>query len=151
MTLTDEAKKGLEPLFKNYFSLKEHLAEDNFENALKSGKSFKDVLVKINMKHFEGKSHEVWMTFDKQMKTALEPLNNQKEIEGLRTHFQTISDVLIQFVEQTGPYAEVIYVQHCPMVDNNKGADWLSLSKEIKNPYFGSMMLRCGEILEVIK
>src|SRR5690606_8927641 len=110
VTLTDEAKKALQPLFKNYFSLKEHLAEDNFENALKSGTSLKDALEKINMKHFEGKSHDVWMAFEKQMKTALEPVNNQKEIEGLRTHFQTISDVLIQFVEQTGPYAEVIYV-----------------------------------------
>lgn len=151
VSLTDEAKKALQPLFKNYFSLKEYLAEDNFESALETGNNLNDVLRKINMKHFEGKAHDVWMAFDKQMKTALQPVNNQKDIEGLRKHFQTISDVLIQFVEQTGPYAELIYVQHCPMVDNNNGADWLSLSKEIKNPYFGSMMLRCGEILEVIK
>ncbi len=151
VSLNDEAKKGLQPLFKNYFSLKEYLAEDNFENAMESGKNLKDALGKINMNHFEGKSHEVWMAFDKQMKTVLEPVNNQKDIEGLRTHFQTISDVLIQFIEQTGPYADVIYVQHCPMADNDKGADWLSLSKEIKNPYFGSMMLKCGEVIEIIK
>lgn len=151
VTLTDDAKKGLQPLFKNYFSLKEHLAEDDFDNALKSGKNFKDALGKVNMQYFEGKAHDVWMAFDKQMKTALEPVNNQKDIEGLRAHFQTISNVLIHFIEQTGPYAEVMYVQHCPMADNDKGADWLSLSKEIKNPYFGSMMLRCGEVIEVIK
>lgn len=151
VALSAKAKKALEPLFKSYFSLKEYLAEDNFESAKESGKDLEEALGEIDMKQFEGKAHDVWMAFDKQMKTALEPVNKQKGIEGLRTHFQTISDVLIQFVEQTGPYAEVIYVQHCPMADNNKGADWLSLSKEIKNPYFGSMMLKCGEILEVIK
>ncbi len=151
VSLTDEAKRALQPLFKNYFSLKEHLAEDNFERAKESAQELGETLGKIDMKQFEGKAHEVWMGFDKQMKTALKPVNNQKEIEGLRSHFQTISEVLIQFVEQTGPYAEVIYVQHCPMADNDQGADWLSLSKEIKNPYFGSMMLKCGEVIEVIK
>ncbi|MBN2863319.1 MAG: DUF3347 domain-containing protein [Bacteroidales bacterium] len=27
-----------------------------------------------------------------------------------------------------------------------KGADWLSLEKEIRNPYFGKSMLSCGEV-----
>lgn len=151
VSLTDEAKKALQPLFKNYFSLKEHLAEDDFENAQESAEKLKEALGKIDMKQFEGKAHDVWMAFEKQMKTALEPVNSQKEIEGLRAHFQTISDVLIQFIEKTGPYDEVIYVQHCPMADNDQGADWLSLSKEIKNPYFGSMMLKCGEVVQVIE
>ncbi|GGD86082.1 efflux RND transporter periplasmic adaptor subunit [Planktosalinus lacus] len=151
VSLTDEAKKALQPLFKNYFSLKEHLAEDDFENARESGKELEETLGNIDMKQFEGKAHDVWMTFEKQMKTALEPLKKETNIEGLRSHFQTISDGLIQFIEKTGPYDEVIYVQHCPMADNDKGADWLSLSKEIKNPYFGSMMLKCGEVIEVIK
>lgn len=149
--LTNDAKIALQPLFKNYFSLKEHLAEDNFENALKSGKNLKDALGKVNMKYFEGKSNDVWMAFDKQMKTALESANDQKKIEDFRSQFQTISDVLIQFIEQTGPYDDVIYVQHCPMANNNQGADWLSLSKEIKNPYFGSVMLRCGEVTDSIQ
>ncbi|TPV35641.1 efflux RND transporter periplasmic adaptor subunit [Paucihalobacter ruber] len=149
--LTNDAKIALQPLFKNYFSLKEHLAEDNFENALISGKNLKDALGKVNMKYFEGKSNDVWMAFDKQMKTALESANDQKKIEGFRSQFQTISDVLIQFIEQTGPYDDVIYVQHCPMANNNQGADWLSLSKEIKNPYFGSVMLRCGEVTDSIQ
>tara|TARA_R110000850_G_scaffold254614_1_gene380123 strand:- start:2454 stop:4202 length:1749 start_codon:yes stop_codon:yes gene_type:complete len=151
VSLTDEAKKALQPLFKNYFSMKEHLAEDDFDNAKESGKELEEALGKINMKQFEGKAHDLWMAFEKQMGTALEPVNKETDIEGLRTHFQTISDVLIQFIDQTGPYADVMYVQHCPMADNDQGADWLSLSKEIKNPYFGSMMLKCGEIVQVIE
>jgi len=37
------------------------------------------------------------------------------------------------------------------MADDNKGADWLSLEKEIRNPYFGSGMLTCGEVTTIIK
>jgi Cu(I)/Ag(I) efflux system membrane fusion protein len=34
------------------------------------------------------------------------------------------------------------------MANNNKGAVWLSTEKEIRNPYYGDKMMRCGEILE---
>ncbi|MEH6679249.1 MAG: DUF3347 domain-containing protein [Sediminicola sp.] len=44
-----------------------------------------------------------------------------------------------------------IYKQHCPMAFNNKGASWLSMEKEIKNPYFGEKMLSCGSITETIR
>ncbi|NNC61403.1 MAG: DUF3347 domain-containing protein, partial [Eudoraea sp.] len=35
---------------------------------------------------------------------------------------------------------------HCPMANSNKGADWLSSSKEIRNPYYGEAMLTCGSV-----
>ena len=32
------------------------------------------------------------------------------------------------------------------MANDDKGGYWLSIEKEIKNPYFGSKMLKCGEV-----
>ncbi|PKP34687.1 MAG: hypothetical protein CVT98_10650 [Bacteroidetes bacterium HGW-Bacteroidetes-15] len=58
---------------------------------------------------------------------------------------------MIELTNTFNPLGETIYVQHCPMADNNKGADWLSSEKEIKNPYFGSSMLKCGEVTKEIK
>ena len=37
------------------------------------------------------------------------------------------------------------------MYDNNKGAYWISDTKEVKNPYYGSSMLDCGVVEEEIK
>lgn len=39
-----------------------------------------------------------------------------------------------------------VYLQYCPM----KKASWLSSEKEIKNPYYGSTMLNCGEVKETL-
>lgn len=39
----------------------------------------------------------------------------------------------------------------CPMYNDNKGALWLSESKDIKNLYYGNKMVECGEVKEVIK
>lgn len=40
---------------------------------------------------------------------------------------------------------------NCPMFEGDKGGSWLSISKDIKNPYFGDMMLSCGEVKKEIK
>jgi membrane fusion protein, copper/silver efflux system len=37
------------------------------------------------------------------------------------------------------------------MVDGDRGAYWLSEFEQIKNPYFGDMMLRCGEVREILR
>jgi len=44
-----------------------------------------------------------------------------------------------------------VYLQFCPMANGGKGASWLSKDEEIRNPYFGSRMLKCGRIKETIK
>ena len=43
-----------------------------------------------------------------------------------------------------------IYKQFCPMAFEGKGDYWYSSSEEIRNPYFGSKMLKCGRVDETI-
>jgi Cu(I)/Ag(I) efflux system membrane fusion protein len=40
------------------------------------------------------------------------------------------------------------YIQKCPMANNNKGAVWLSMEEEIRNPYYGDAMLTCGSVID---
>jgi hypothetical protein len=51
---------------------------------------------------------------------------------------------LINTLQAFGTEGKAFYQLHCPMVANNKGADWISAEKEIKNPYFGDKMMGCG-------
>ena len=43
-----------------------------------------------------------------------------------------------------------IYKQFCPMAFNNTGGYWFSDVDEIRNPYFGDRMLKCGKVTETI-
>lgn len=43
-----------------------------------------------------------------------------------------------------------IYKQFCPMAFEGKGDYWYSTSEEIRNPYFGDKMLKCGRVEETI-
>lgn len=71
-------------------------------------------------------------------------LAGEKDIEAQRKSFQMITFNLHDVVQLIGYDNSKVYLLHCPMAFNNSGADWLSADTEIKNPYYGSKMLKCG-------
>lgn len=71
-------------------------------------------------------------------------------IDGKRENFIYLSQPLIKIVESFGPGDETLYVDYCPMANNNKGAFWLSQSEEIRNPFMKEAMRSCGEVKQVI-
>ena len=43
-----------------------------------------------------------------------------------------------------------LYLVHCPMAFDNAGGDWLSREPIVENPYFGSRMFSCGDVVETL-
>jgi Cu(I)/Ag(I) efflux system membrane fusion protein len=151
LSVDNQAKEALQPLYASYLKWKDSLTNDDFAEAQKMATSMKSALDKINMSLFKVDAHNAWMKYQGSLSNSLEHVQHFSGIEQLRKAFQTVSSTMIDMTNTFKPLAETIYVQHCPMADNNKGADWLSTSKEIKNPYFGSSMLTCGEVTKEIK
>jgi Cu(I)/Ag(I) efflux system membrane fusion protein len=58
---------------------------------------------------------------------------------------------MIDLTKALSPQDGTLYVQHCPMAFNNKGADWISREHDIRNPYFGVSMLTCGDVTDTLK
>jgi len=150
-TISEDAKKSLQPLFDNYFKLKIALASDDFEKAKASGVAMNNSLGKIDMNLFKGDAHSLWMQQSTALKTVLQHIEHLGDIKAIREKFISISNSMIATAESFDPLSTTIYVQHCPMAGSNNGADWLSLDKEIQNPYFGESMLSCGENTKTIK
>lgn len=150
-TISDKAKKALKPLFDSYFNLKTALGDDDFESAKKHGANMKDALSKIDMSLFKGKSHEFWMKQSSRLKSHLKHINHYESIQSLRNSFIEISNIMIDMTTAFHPFSETVYIQYCPMVNKDQGANWLSREKEIFNPYFGERMLKCGETRKTIK
>lgn len=63
-----------------------------------------------------------------------------------RPHFETLSNALIETVSiHAESFDGNVFQMHCPMVYPDRGADWLQPSDLLRNPYFGAVMLTCGE------
>ncbi|WP_299700679.1 DUF3347 domain-containing protein [uncultured Pontibacter sp.] len=67
-----------------------------------------------------------------------------------RNQLEDLSEAVFSLTKAFGATDKKVYYQHCPMVNNNQGAYWVSTNAEIRNPYFGSSMLKCGSNEEVV-
>ncbi|WP_017730672.1 efflux RND transporter periplasmic adaptor subunit [Nafulsella turpanensis] len=72
-------------------------------------------------------------------------------LEAQRETFFFLSNHMIELAQQKELVSGGMYVQFCPMANNDQGAFWLSNEEEILNPYYGESMLHCGEVSEVLE
>jgi len=68
-------------------------------------------------------------------------------IAAARSAFAALSDPLLAWLSAApNPLSQPLSVVHCPMALDNKGAKWLQLGSQVRNPYFGAEMLTCGDV-----
>lgn len=89
-------------------------------------------------------------TDDDNFKELLSKISASSDIEEQRTLFSDVTEKMTAIVNASISSGE-IYQQFCPMAFNNEGGYWLSTEEEIRNPYFGDRMLKCGKVTEIIK
>ena len=85
-----------------------------------------------------------------QIMTDVAHISSKNEIAHQREHFKTLSNKLYSMVKNSGANQQTLYWQYCPMAFDNQGAYWLSANSEIRNPYFGDQMMKCGSTKETI-
>lgn len=151
-TTTPEVQKTsqLKVVFDNYFAVKDALVKTDGNTAATKATELLSAINAVKMETLTTDEHTVWMKVLKNIKEDTEHIADTKDAKHQRDHFDTLSKNfydLIKVSKQETP----IYLQHCPMANNGKGADWLSKENIVKNPYYGSMMLSCGKVVETIK
>jgi Cu(I)/Ag(I) efflux system membrane fusion protein len=134
-----------------YFGVKNALVEDNWGAAQAAAQRMESALGKVEMGLLEGEAHDTWMALSGQLSEAGTYITRADDIEVQREHFQMLSEAVLEMTEKFGLEIDKVYKQFCPMAFDDEGANWLSESDEILNPYFGDMMLNCGEVLETYR
>lgn len=148
--VSKEFQKQLKIVFNDYIKLKDALVKDASNNVVTASKKLITNLSKIDMKLLTEKEiHNHWMSLEKEIKASATTISKTSNIKEQRNHFKHLSSHLINALQLFG-VNEQVFVEFCPMADNNKGAYWLSLEEKIVNPYFGDAMLTCGSVKQII-
>ncbi len=151
MTLTEMQKANqLDAVYENYFAIKDALVKTDGNAA--SAKA-NELLISINtlkMSELKIDAHTVWMKVMNDLKADATLIYNSTDAKKQRASFDTLSENIYQLIKVSKTETPVYY-QHCPMANDGKGANWLSKENTIKNPYYGSMMLSCGKVVETIR
>jgi Cu(I)/Ag(I) efflux system membrane fusion protein len=138
-------------VYDKYIGLKNALVKSDGREAGKESEMLKQALDKVDMNLLSGDSHMKWMEMLNAMNEAVNKIAAAGDLNDQRLAFSTLSDQLYKAVKTFGLMSKTVYYQFCPMFNNSKGAYWLSEIKEIKNPYYGSEMISCGDTKEILK
>ncbi len=135
----------------HYLHIKNALANDDGGEAANGGKAFVEALAKFDKSLLSTQQKREYSDIEADALEMADHIStNADNIEHQREHFDMLSKDMYDIVKTFGA-GQTLYQTHCPMYNDNKGANWLSETKEIKNPYFGKKMSTCGSVKEEIK
>jgi hypothetical protein len=142
-----ESPTAIDPLLNPYFKLKNALTQDNDKVAAEAGNELLSALESFDKSSLNSEQSKVYNDIYEDAKGHAEHIGaNSGNIKHQREHFETLSQEIYEFAKSVR--GKKLYYANCPMYNNNKGGNWLSEVREIRNPYFGSEMLECGTVKE---
>ena len=133
-----------------YFALNKSLIEDNNDEAKAAAKRLSATVSKFDMSKLTGEQMSFYHTQLAKLNAGLKGINESGDIEETRMELAPVSESIYALVKAYQSNSSELYYQFCPMAKNGEGANWLSSTQEIVNPYMGQRMLKCGKTQEVI-
>jgi Cu(I)/Ag(I) efflux system membrane fusion protein len=144
----EEFRKEISSLLEPYLAVAEALASDDIETARRSVAVLGEALGAVRATSLKAEQRGLWRRASGSLRNALESIGNATNLEEARRPFALLSDQTIKLLRRFGHAGPDDLVEvHCPMAFANRGADWIQRGETIRNPFFGSAMLRCGDVI----
>ncbi len=128
-----------------YLKIKDALASDKTEGVTAAAKMMLPLIEKLELTNVPEEQQTKFKKIPDKLSSATTELTKAKDIKAMRTSFNDLSKPMALWASITLP--EGVNVAYCPMAPGS----WLQTGKEIRNPYYGAKMLKCGEIVSVGK
>lgn len=136
----------LQAVYDAYFTVKDALIKSDAKLTSAKVTDLLTAITAIKMDKLKSNEHTAWMKVVKKLTADAKSISTTSDLKKQRETFKSLSKNTYDLIK-VSKSTEVVYKQYCPMAD----ADWLSKEKAVKNPYYGSSMLTCGNVVETIK
>ncbi|MFH6944463.1 DUF3347 domain-containing protein [Flavobacterium sp. FlaQc-50] len=146
LTTDVQDSNSLQAVFDNYFALKDALIKSDAKTSSAKATTLLASIGAVKMDKLKNNEHNVWMKVMKKMTSDAKAISSNQDLKKQRETFKSLSKNTYELIKASGA-SQPVYYQYCPMAD----ANWLSKEKAVKNPYYGSSMLTCGNVVETIK
>ena len=132
-------KTSTSPLLISYYNLKDALVSSNVNAVAASAIDFAKTINESNKETVNDENRNALLS-------DATAIAKTKDLKVQREKFAALSTNMYAVAKAVKLAPDPIYRLFCPM----KKASWLSSSKVIKNPYYGSAMLTCGSVKEIL-
>ncbi len=138
-------------IYQEYINLKNALVQTDPAKASEAARVLSQTAKEFNYEPLEPDARVFLEESIASVDEHAESIAGSTNIEQQREYFQSLSKDMYYVMKSFDVGNEPVYYQYCPMAFDDAGAYWLSSEKQIRNPYFGDVMLKCGEVREVIE
>lgn len=147
---SNASANALSTVIDHYLHVKNALAGDNAAEAASGAKALVESLGQVDRSKFTADQQTTFNDVFEDLKEHAEhTAANAGKIDHQREHFVGMSEDVEELVKTFGS-SKTLYLDHCPMANNDKGANWVSEKEEIVNPYMGKKMPKCGKMEQVL-
>ncbi len=140
-------RSRLNPLLAAYLAAAAALAADDLKAAKEALDRIAPAVEAVDATPLDEHARSLWQRHADALAMASLEAADANERDEMRRHFGELSRAATSLVSLFGHALDgPLYQFHCPMARDAKGADWLQPGEEVRNPYYGPAMLRCGEL-----
>ena len=143
----DTKPTALTTLLSSYYDIKDALIKSNNAHAAANAGAFLKAVAAVDMKSLPEADKTILMAAQEKLAFDARHISESKDIAHQREHFANFSVNFFKLAKRVKLTDKPVYYAYCPM----KKSYWLSADAAIKNPYYGSAMLTCGNVTETIK
>jgi Cu(I)/Ag(I) efflux system membrane fusion protein len=147
MEIPDKAQNSLRKSIAPYLKMKDAFVDGNVQGV--------STFAKATLEEIQSISESDLGTMEKshvsKIKRMLIAIAENDNLENQRSHFVVLNQNMVPIIMNIDPIEPKVFIQKCPMANNNKGAFWISADGEIRNPYYGEQMMTCGSVIDSLE
>ncbi|MFT3681318.1 MAG: DUF3347 domain-containing protein [Ferruginibacter sp.] len=158
---SDAFNNSFDTLMRHYLDIKAAFVDADSVKAKDAAKALINAVDKLDTAELKKDSLAVFESIVAQLgdvKANAESLTKQTALTEMRQDFRMVSESMYPLLKAIHYEGKTLYWQNCPMAfGEDKGANWISNTEEIVNPYLGKnhpeykgSMLHCGEVKDSI-
>ena len=133
--------QAMQPILKDYLALQDRLAADSNATVKESAARIRKEASALDAAGIKGEHADHYRKIAASLQSSATALEKAPDLAAAREAFKKLSQPMAMWQAMAAPKA--VDVVYCPMAK----ASWLQPRGEIRNPYYGSKMLRCGEVV----
>ncbi|TDD78629.1 DUF3347 domain-containing protein [Flavobacterium caseinilyticum] len=144
----DKATFPTDAIVSKYLKIKNALTKDDSKGAAAAAKELIAALNNSNSSSLDTKLKNKYNAFVGDAKVHVKHIGeNAGKMEHQREYFSLLSQDVFSLIKAFGT-KQTVYQDYCPMYGDGKTGYWISETKDVINPYYGSEMLNCGNIVQ---
>jgi membrane fusion protein, copper/silver efflux system len=149
LEVPSEFVDSLGPVYAGYLEGQLALGADDLPAFQAAVERMRDAVRAVSVEPLSAPAAEVWRDLASRLKSGSTDPKLIPDLAAARDLFGVYSEAVLSVADRYGSLAGTsLVVGYCPMATDLAGGFWLQQGEQIVNPYMGTRMLRCGEIVE---